>query len=294
MSNPDDLDDDLDYNYVSGSELEPIADAGAETEKLKVQDQDEQLVLQKEDINSVDRRKRTSNQISDSEGRSLSKRQTKLKKSKLKEKKQEQSRYEVEQKRKIPKSSPDDIIQYFATLIREKNPDLSALELDELYFKKTDFISTANFEQERTLANFSNFASQFSRSPKALVISMTNLRVADVFRSLGGSKNGVKLFSKNKLKDDLETVEEILGKSGKSSKKGDSIKYFVATPTRLEKLVESTDLFFQGKEKLDILVDASYLDPKDNTLLTCDNSTVLCKVLKTFLNKKSSVKILLY
>ncbi|AQZ09619.1 CMS1 (YLR003C) [Zygosaccharomyces parabailii] len=291
MSNPDDLDDDLDYSYVSGSELEPIADADAKTEKLRVQNQDEQPALQKKDTNSTDRRKRTSDQISDSEGRPLSKRQMKLKNSKLKEKKQEQSRYEVEQKRKIPKSSPDEIIQYFATLIREKNPDLSALELDELYFKKTDFISTANFEQERNLANFSNFASQFSRSPKAIVISMTNLRVADVFRSLGGSKNGVKLFSKNKLKDDLETVEGILDKS---SKKGDSIKYFVATPTRLEKLIESTELFFQGKEKLDILIDASYLDPKDNTLLTCDNSMVLCKVLKTFLNEKSSVKILLY
>lgn len=290
MSNPDDLDDDLDYSNVSGSELEPIADTYTKTEKLKIQNQDEQPVLQKEDTNSTDKRKRTSDQT-DNEGRPLSKRQMKLKNSKLKEKKQEQSRYEVEQKRKIPKSSPDDIIQFFATLIRERNPDLSALELDELYFKKTDFISTANFEQERNVVNFSNFASQFSRSPKAIVISMTNLRVADVFRSLGGSKNGVKLFSKNKLKDDLETVEGIFDKS---SKKGDSIKYFVATPTRLEKLIESTDLFFQGKEKLDILVDASYLDPKDNTLLTCDNSMVLCKVLKTFLNKKSSVKILLY
>ena len=68
----------------------------------------------------------------------------------------------------------------------------------------------------------------------------------------------------------------------------------MATPTRLEKLLESTELFFEGKDKLDIILDASYLDSKKNSLLDSENTKVLCKVLRTMLDKKSSVKVLLY
>lgn len=291
MSNPDDLDDGLDYNYSSGSDSVPLVSAEDNVKELKSQKQEEESETQQKQPASSESEKRKYAKAVDDQEIPLSKRQKKLKNSKLKEKKQEQSRYEVEQKKRIPKSSSDEIVQYFATFIREKNPDLSALELDELYFRKSDFLSTENFDQERNLTNMPSFVSQFSRSPRALVICLTNLRVADVFRSLGGSKNCVKLFSKNKLKDDLATVEQILATG---SKKGTEIKYFIVTPTRLEKLVESTDLFFQGKEKLDILLDASYFDPKENTLLSCDNAMVLCKVLQTLLKKKSSVKVLLY
>lgn len=55
----------------------------------------------------------------------------------------------------------------------------------------------------------------------------------------------------------------------------------------MQKIIEATDLLFQGKEKLDIILDASYLDPKDNTILSFENAAVLCQVLKTFLNKKA-------
>lgn len=107
--------------------------------------------------------------------------------------------YEKEQKKKLPKSSTDQIVEYLATVIREKNPNLSALELDEIYFKKTDFISTSKFEKERTLDNLQEFINNFSKSPKAIILSASNIRVADVYRNVNGTENAVKLFSKNKL-----------------------------------------------------------------------------------------------
>ncbi|GAV51924.1 hypothetical protein ZYGR_0AF03960 [Zygosaccharomyces rouxii] len=286
MPNADDLDDGLDYSYGSDPEAEEVAveDTGAE------KDTDSQEVEPDEKPHE-DEKKRKADEPTVHESRPLSKRQKKLQNSKLKDKKEEQVKYQLEKKKTIPKSSPEEIVEYLATLIREKNPDLSGLELDELYLKKSDFLSTEKFQEDRNLTNLPNFMSQFSKSPRTIVLSLTNLRIADLYRSLGGNKACVKLFAKNKLKDDLATVEEILGTK---AKKNEHIKYFIATPTRLEKLIESTDLFFQGKEKLDILLDASYLDPKANTLLNCENTTVLCKLLKTFLNKKSSVKVLLY
>ncbi|CAR25928.1 hypothetical protein ZYGR_0A04980 [Zygosaccharomyces rouxii] len=286
MPNADDLDDGLDYNYESDPEAEEVAveDTGAEESKDSQEDEPEEKPHD-------DDKKRKAGESSEREGRPLSKRQKKLQNSKLKDKKEEQVKYQLDKKKTIPKSSPEEIVEYLATLIREKNPDLSGLELDEMYLKKSDFLSTEKFQEDRNLTNLPNFMSQFSKSPRTIVLSLTNLRIADIYRSLGGNKACVKLFAKNKLKDDLATVEEILSAK---SKKNEHIRYFIATPTRLEKLIESTDLFFQGKEKLDILLDASYMDPKANTLLNCENTTVLCKLLKTFLNKKSSVKVLLY
>ncbi|KOG97717.1 Cms1p [Saccharomyces eubayanus] len=282
MSNPDDLDDGLVYDFDSQQEVEIEANGNDGLQKRPIQDDDE-------DEKEV---KETSEGESE---RPMSKRQKKLqKKSKFIEKKKEESQYIVSQRKSIPTSSPEKIIEYLTALIREKNPDLSALELEELYFKKKDFLSTEKFDTERKLTDFSTFMQKFSVAPKKIVFSMSNIRVADVYRSLNGGKNCVKLFSKSKLKDDIATVERLLGDSSKKSKNSNDSFYFIATPTRMQKIIEETELLFQGKEKLDIILDASYLDPKDNTILSFENAVVLCQVLKTFLNKKSSVKILLY
>ncbi|CAI4045692.1 Cms1p SKDI_12G0590 [Saccharomyces kudriavzevii IFO 1802] len=290
MSNPDDLDDGLAYDF--DSEHEGVVDADDNVNSslspgLKKRPMED-------DDNDADE-KREERSLEDESGRPISKRQKKLqKKSKLIEKKKEESRYTVSQRKSIPTSSPEKVMEYLTTLIREKNPDLSALELEELYFKKKDFLSTEQFDAERKLINFPAFMQKFSVAPKKIVLSMSNIRVADVYRSLNGGRNCVKLFSKNKLKDDIATVERLLDDGSKKSKNKTDSFYFVATPTRMQKIIETTDLLFQGKEKLDILLDASYLDAKDNTILSFENSDVLCQVLKIFLNKKSSVKILLY
>ncbi|CAI4045999.1 hypothetical protein N7582_003703 [Saccharomyces uvarum] len=281
MSNPDDLEDGLVYDFDSEQEVGIEGNGNNGLQKRPIQDdhEDEKEVKEASEGESE---------------RPMSKRQKKLqKKSKFIEKKKEESQYIVSQRKSIPTSSPEKIIEYLTALIREKNPDLSALELEELYFKKKDFLSTEKFDTERKLTDFSAFMQKFSVAPKKIVFSMSNIRVADVYRSLNGGKNCVKLFSKSKLKDDIATVERLLGDNSKKSKSNDSF-YFIATPTRMQKIIEETELLFQGKEKLDIILDASYLDPKDNTILSFENAVVLCQVLKTFLNKKSSVKILLY
>lgn len=325
MSNPDDLDDGLVYDF-SGQEDNPISDIPSENESEDVKKSDTEL-----DTTTVGSHKRKNNFDDDDHSvKSLSKRQKKLQNSKLREKKREKIEYEINQKKLIPRSNTDTISEYFIKYIRSRNPDLSVLELDNLYLKKNDFISTENFKDERDLNNLSKFIINYSKAPNVIIFSMSNMRVADVFRQLGGSKTSVKLFAKNKLDQDITTVTNIFNnnnnnhsnintntntkdknqKSGnaknKKNKKNKNsnptsvsssstdIKYFIATPNRMEKILESTDVFFQGKDKLDIILDASYLDNKSNSLISFENTMTLCKVLKTILDNKSSVKILLY
>lgn len=299
MSNGDDLDDGLLYEVDTD-----FNSALVQSPQEEEQEQEQQALGQETLAGKRQLEENTeSDQKSTNDSKPLSKRQKKLASSKLHQKKLEKMEYEKQQKKNVPTMSSESIAEYLATFIRERNPDLSALELDELYFKKSDFISTERYEKERNLDNFQDFINTFSKSPRALVFSVSNIRVADAFRSLGGSKQAVKLFSKNKLKEDLERVNMLLGeiekeakgaKNKKNKKQQKAIKYFVATPARMSKIIESTDLFFQGKDKLDIFLDASYLDPKTNSVLTSEDGMVLCKVLKEFLKKKSSVKILLF
>lgn len=301
MFNGDDLDDGLLYEVDTDFNSALVQSPQEEEQE---QEQEQQALGQETLAGKRQLEENTeSDQKSTNDSKPLSKRQKKLASSKLHQKKLEKMEYEKQQKKNVPTMSSESIAEYLATFIRERNPDLSALELDELYFKKSDFISTERYEKERNLDNFQDFINTFSKSPRALVFSVSNIRVADTFRSLGGSKQAVKLFSKNKLKEDLERVNMLLGeiekeakgaKNKKNKKQQKAIKYFVATPARMSKIIESTDLFFQGKDKLDIFLDASYLDPKTNSVLTSEDGMVLCKVLKEFLKKKSSVKILLF
>lgn len=316
MSNPDDLDDGLVYDF-SGQEDNSISDLPSDNEVGNIKESDNKL-------DTTTKSRKRDNEFSEDDDRNvekLSKRQKKLQNSKFREKKKEKIEYEINQKKLIPRSNTDTISEYFIKLIRSKNPNLSALELDNLYLKKNDFISTEPFKDERDLNNLAKFIINYSKAPNVIIFSMSNMRVADVFRQLGGSKTSVKLFAKNKLDQDITTVTNILNNNAtnttdKNQKNGNlrnkkqkknknssptpisssstSIKYFIATPTRMEKILESTDVFFQGKDKLDIILDASYLDNKSNSLISFENSMTLCKVLKTIIDNKSSVKILLY
>ncbi|QLG70575.1 hypothetical protein HG535_0A05160 [Zygotorulaspora mrakii] len=288
MSNSDDLDGNVDYDYESEPEIQIERERKAEVVLKNVKNTSEE---EEEDVQNKLKRS-----IEADDTKSISKRKKKLMNSKFHDRKREQIEYDIEQKKSIPKSSPEAITEYFAKSIRENNPDLSPLELNEMYLKRTDFLSTEKFDQDRDVLNFTVFMTQFSKAPKCIILSMSNIRVADLFRGLGGSKNCLKLFAKNKFKDDLASVEECFNVHTKVKSKDtpQAVKYFIATPTRMAKLLEATDVFFQGKDKLDIILDASYLDPKNNTLLKCENTKELCKVLRTVLNKKSSVKVLLY
>lgn len=292
MPEGDDLNDGLEYDAFYNSNTEEL---------------DESSISIK--LHNDAYKKGLENEEDDIDVKPLSKRQKKLAGSKFHQKKVERMEYEKEFKINLPKCSTDRIVEYLATLIRTKNPELSGLELNELYFKKSDFISTETFNKKRDLDNLQSFINNFSKAPQSIILSTSNIRVADVFRHLGGYNNCVKLFSKNKLVDDVAKLEDLLShrrleknnKGLKISKKTknkevqhNTIKYFISTPVRLFKIIKQTDILFQSKEKLDIFLDASFLDSKMNTILTSEDNMTLFNMLNEFLKKKSSVKIMLF
>lgn len=77
---------------------------------------------------------------------------------KLQEKKKMKMAMDIDQKRNLStETSPEVIVDYINDAIRRKNVDLSTLELAELYFKKTDVRSSAEFAETRTLENLPKF-----------------------------------------------------------------------------------------------------------------------------------------
>ncbi|SSD58623.1 related to Protein CMS1 [Saccharomycodes ludwigii] len=260
----------------------------------------------------------------------LSKRKKKKQSSKLHEKKLEKLKFDINQRRSLFNKTPQEIVDYLATLIRGKNPNLSAIELDELYFKKSDFLNISWDKQAdnielHDLTLLPDFVVQYLKAPKVIVFALSNVRVADIYRTLNNPNKfggkAIKLFSKNKLKQDLDMLTKISSglnnttidsakKNNTTNKKnnnkllqknkeqkniiGNNIRFLIATPNRMQKIIENTNCLFEGKDKLDILIDSSYLDSKTNSIFTSDDGMVLCKVLKEFLNKKSSVRIVLF
>ncbi|OEJ80877.1 Protein CMS1 [Hanseniaspora osmophila] len=282
--NADDLDDGLDYDFNSGV---VSADEG---ETIALSD-NENSYKRKLSHGDDEPNKKTISEDSANQA-PLSKRQKKLQNSKFHNKKKEKMEFEKSQRLALSTLSGEDIAENLNKMIGLWYPDLSPLELEELYFKKTEFIPTTSYTEPRTAENFQDFVTKFTKAPKAIVFCSTNIRVADVFRNLGGSKQCLKLFSKNKLKEDLERLEEL--SQEKKKPHHNEIKYFISTPNRMEKIVKESPVFFQGKDKLDIIIDSSYLDPKTDTIFTSLDGKVLCSVLKKIIKEKSSVKILLY
>ena len=53
--------------------------------------------------------------------------------------------------------NPEIIAEFINNKIRRKNPNLSALELTELYFNKSEIRSTSDFKDTRNLDNLSKY-----------------------------------------------------------------------------------------------------------------------------------------
>lgn len=269
----DDLSDGLEYGFE---------DSGAEMGELEpLSDEDE--IQQEKPSNK--KRKATSN---------------------LKDKKRIKMEMEVDQKKKIAREeSVEAITDYFNTQIRQKNSELSALELADLYFNKTDFRSTSNFEDDRTLDNFSKlitskFKSMLGSSDKKknkknkaqekpeekpeqerkfiAVVSMSAIRACDVHRALSGLPgSSLKLINKNKINVDLKLV-----KTTRS-------RILCCTPGRLLKVLSNEDLVLKPEEVKIVILDSSYLNQK------CQNITDIEETVPTLKElTKSGSKIYLY
>lgn len=210
---------------------------------------------------------------------------------KFKEKKKLRMDMDMEQKKNLSKeTSTDAIADYVNDSIRKKNPDLSALELSALYLKKSDFRSSAEFTEPRSLDNLSKFIEgRFSnmlpsktpgkkntnkknkkdkkdkknkkeeiKSDNAeeerkfiTILSMSAIRACDIHRALRDIPgSSLKLINKNKLNVDLKLVKSTWS------------RVLCCTPGRLLKVISSEEQPLKKEEIKIVLLDNSYLDQK--------------------------------
>ncbi|KAK6456780.1 uncharacterized protein RJT20DRAFT_1367 [Scheffersomyces xylosifermentans] len=230
----------------------------------------------------------------------------KAKSSKLQDKKRLKMEMDIEQKKNLSKESSTEVIaDYINTKIRQKNGDLSALELSELYFNKSDIRSTAELiENERNLENLPKFietrfknmlpsSSKKSKNSKKnakgkpeiapksahsttdsedrkfiAIISMSALRACDVHRAtkdLPGSS--LKVINKNKIEVDLKLL------------KTTTSRVLCCTPGRILKVLNNEESVLTKEEIKIVIVDNSYLDVKSQNIWDIKETTEALKAL---------------
>ncbi|CUM53218.1 uncharacterized protein AC631_04274 [Debaryomyces fabryi] len=294
----DDLDDGLEYNvdFSSGEEINPDSELENDND---ASDQESSKAKTESESNNGKKRK--------------------AKTSKLQEKKKVKMEMDIAQKKNLSKESSTDVIADFINnKISQKNPNLSTLELSELYFNKTDFRSTSEFnEEKRSLDNLSKFilgkfknmlpshdnkknkknknkktkkddkSQDISNSDKPeveerkfiAIVSMSALRACDIHRATREiSGSSLKLINKNKLDVDLKLV-----KSTRS-------RILCCTPGRLLKVLNSEDLELHKDEIKIVIVDNSYLDQKQQNIWDIKETPEALSIL----TKEGGSKIYLY
>lgn len=200
---------------------------------------------------------------------------------KFQEKKKIKMQIDVDRKKGLStEASVDAIIDYINDALRRKNSDLSSLELADLYFKKSEFRSTADYSEPRVLDNLPKFImDKFSNmlpsktpgktnkkgkkreSSKGeedsderkfiAILSMSALRACDVHRALREIPgSSLKLINKNKLDVDLKLVKSTWA------------RVLCCTPGRLQKVLNNEDASLRKEEIKIVILDNSYLDQK--------------------------------
>lgn len=129
---------------------------------------------------------------------------------KAKEQKRERIENEKQEKLGLAKQSPEMIASKLAVKIREMNPNLSPLELSELYIKKDNIKSTEEFLEDRKLEHLADFIKHFNSELIPSIAEYKKLR------------NRIKKME-TKLKWD---------KKSKKFKPGNEAKYEVKQPER--------------------------------------------------------------
>lgn len=218
-------------------------------------------------------------------------------------------------------SSDPEFVRNFATLPVEQilqyfNVNMNSEENETPFlFSKNDFKDTSIYKKEdRKLTKFNKFLETFinQRDPKTktVIIAATNIRVADIYRAVQmnddetNSKTikGVKLFNKNKLKQDIDTIVNI---SKSKDEKYKLVKNYITTPVRLMTILNTIkddkkydNLWLKDKSKMDIVIDVQFLiNSAKNVSIINDFQTVyqLLDVLKALKQiKGNSLRIVLY
>lgn len=293
----DDLDDGLEYNVEFSSGEEINSDSELEDDNNASDEESKKAKTESEANNGKKRKAKTS---------------------KLQEKKKVKMEMDIAQKKNLSKESSTDVIADFINnKISQKNPNLSTLELSELYFNKTNFRSTSEFDEEkRSLDNLTKFIigrfknmlpshdkknkknknkknkkedksheSSINDKDEAeerkfiAIVSMSALRACDIHRATREiSGSSLKLINKNKLDVDLKLV-----KTTRS-------RILCCTPGRLLKVLNSEDLELNKDEIKIIIVDNSYLDQKQQNIWDIKETPEALSIL----TKEGGSKIYLY
>ncbi|WPH01617.1 Protein CMS1 [Acrodontium crateriforme] len=169
---------------------------------------------------------------------------------------------------------------HIAQRTKRFQPDLSLVEVEELFIPEKAIVDTTMWKKERATEHLPKFLGHFAGvrknkkagkggpklevapdekgSPHTLVIAGAGLRAADLTRSLRQfqTKEGMvaKLFAKHiKLKEAIETVEKT------------RINIGVGTPQRIIDLLDNGALKISSLER--IVIDASHIDQKKRGIL---------------------------
>jgi len=186
-SNPDDLDDGLDYQVDSEPEAEGV-------ELVDDQSDDEIIKPEKEDDS----------------GKTQAKRRRKTD-DKLKEKKRIKMEQDLTLKKKIPQQNSTELAHHFSQLLIKYNKEFTHLD----YFKKSDFVDASNYKEKRNLDNFKDFTDKYNKG-LTVILSISRVRIGDLFKALGPKSKAMKVGKgyDSKIRDDTKyiigTVERIL------------------------------------------------------------------------------------
>lgn len=257
----DDLDDGLEYAF------DPISDIEEDVPVEALEPLDEEDDTR---INEA-KRKRSDMDIDDD---IVGESPKNAKKNHKKLKKQQQNQMISDEKTALAYMDTSLIADYVAHKVRRKNPDLSGLELNDLYLKQSDFVSTASFHpSDRLDKYYSEFIMKFNdtmrkaitgrkRGKLIIILAMSAIRACDIHRCLKSIPGGsFKLIKKNQVKQDESYLQ------------GRKSAVAVATAGRINALLEKGIL--DPKRIQAIVVDSSYLNEKIQNIWDIDD-TIPC------------------
>ncbi|GMM33939.1 Cms1 protein [Saccharomycopsis crataegensis] len=274
----DDLDDGLDYSYDDFEE-ENDTIAG---EAVQLEDMEDAMASEGTASEQVQEETKKSTEIDAEDNTNKRKRKS----DSFVIKKKQRMEHDIEQKLNLSTESPERIAEFFGSKVRVKYPDLTPLELSELYIPKNVFKYTGFWEKKRNLdglkgflednfkkylpekslkknnkknkgkKNNNNEANESEEDRKfILILSSSAIRVCDVHRATKDiSTSSIKLISKNKLKDDMKIL-----KTTRS-------RILTSTPARITKLLKTENSSLKLSEIKVIIIDSSYLDQKKRNI----------------------------
>lgn len=189
--------------------------------------------------------------------------------------------------------SPEELVTRYRDAIKRTKGDLSTIELEDLSIPATAVQDTTEFEEPRLVKNLAAFlekvtpggkeelcTSKKKSSPHTLLLTSSAIRATDLIRAVrvfGSEENKIaKLFAKHmKLKEGIKYVKK------------SNFGIGAGTPKRVQELIEADALQLDQLQR--IVVDASYVDDKKNTIF--DQHDVFPQVLSLFTSEKLNLRL---